>query len=228
MFKKNVTATFSLDDKKIISDLPVNCKLCGTTIRQSRNLRRHMDQRHSQLKPFQSQKYPALSTPANLKEKCGGKNKHNASLLDFSEDSFSQLTEEILNCSAHTESTSNDNSFSNSLSISSTSVDTCLMDDGTPTCNDSHSTHPVSTSNSQSFSELLEENMCFPVTTKNSASVPVETSDQTETASSNSCTSAENFECSHIIDSCNMNDLALKELENQLFSACFCSAENEM
>lgn len=115
-----------VDEKKIISDLPVNCKLCGVTIRQSRNLRRHID--HMHLK----QKLRSKSKEAKGKEPEGksvfntfkaaftkkiddlNNNPSTSTVLNFSEDSFTQLTEEIFSCTAVSTLSSGEGSFSSS------------------------------------------------------------------------------------------------------------------
>lgn len=223
------------EEKKIVSDLPVNCKLCGVTIRQSRNLRRHIDQMHSKMKlkhknvSKRTEKLLEMSRdmgPKNLLEKPSVDRADSSLMEDFSQDSFSQLTEEILNYSAGSES--DESSFSNNtVTISSTYTNACLTEN---TVHNSHAiTSPVSsTSNSsvvstQTLPTLLEDDLCFQLSTK---------SDPTSTVTSNAGTKndgsapVEQFECSNLDDSCHVNDIALKELESQLFSVCFCSTEN--
>lgn len=115
-----------VDEKKIISDLPVNCKLCGVTIRQSRNLRRHIDHMHlkqklrsksKDTKDKESESESVLNTfKAAFTKKIDDFNNNpgTSAVLNFSEDSFTQLTEEIFNCTAVSTLSSGESSLSSS------------------------------------------------------------------------------------------------------------------
>lgn len=187
-----------------------------------------MDQRHSKPKSKLKDTDKKATLQSVTAENSREQNNSHPTLLDFSEDSFSQLTEEILNYSAHSESESNKRTFSNSLSISSASGNSCLVEDVIATPRDSSSsTSSSSVVNSQSLSGLLEDNVYFQLTRKNTVAASAKIAGQAESVSSDSSSSVENFECANLDDSCNVNDIALKELENQLFSVCFCSVENE-
>lgn len=223
--------------------MPVNCKLCGVTIRQSRNLRRHIDQKHS--KPKNQLKQKKLKEKVVLKQKINPSSKITsikgnelnnsipAVLLNFSDDSFTQLTEEILNYSITRELTSNENSFS-SLSAAPL-TENCLVEETIPVSTHNLSISPstfsdsssssVLTVQSRSLSTLLEKDLCFPLSTSDTL---IMTTEPTKSMSNDSCASIGTFECSNLEDSCNANDTALKELENQLFSVCFCSVDTDV
>lgn len=227
------------EEKKIISDLPVECKLCGVTIRQSRNLRRHIDQMHSRSKSIQDNKikrkkklmpipmYCNVPTSCPIEGRTAAGTK--SSLTDdFSQDSFSQLTEEILNYSEGSES--DGNSFSTSVTISSTASDHSLKN----TINDSQATESPPTCSTpcsslvnvrtQNSTTLLEENVCFQLSTKNDSHSTIISA--AAEVKMDTISSVERYDCSNSEDACHVNDVTLKELENQLFSACFCSSEN--
>lgn len=51
--------------------------------------------------------------------------------------------------------------------------------------------------------------------------------EQVKSPANEQSSSVKIYECNSLEDSCNMNDITLKELETQLFSVCFCSAEGE-
>ncbi|KAK7590076.1 hypothetical protein V9T40_001689 [Parthenolecanium corni] len=196
-----------VDEKKIISDLPVNCKLCGVTIRQSRNLRRHIDHMHlkqklrsksKDTKDKESESESVLNTfKAAFTKKIDDFNNNpgTSAVLNFSEDSFTQLTEEIFNCTAVSTLSSGESSLSSS-NIQMTSSTCTYAAEPLPRPPNGDSCAPASTACSGNDGQ-----------TKSSA--------------------AKTYECNSLEDSCNMNDITLKELETQLFSVCFCSAEGE-
>ena len=224
-----------LEEKKIISDLPVNCKLCGVTIRQSRNLRRHIDQMHLRSKSKQENGIKRRRKPVPMTgdgpTSCSIEGQRTedieSSLTDeFSEDSFSQLTDEILNYSGGSES--DEKSFSNTVITSTTSdysLENAISNSqaaASPSVCSISSLSMVKTQ--ETLSSMLEEDLCFQLPTKNDSN-----STLTSTVAGDklgTIPSVERYDCSNLDDSVHVNDMNLKELENQLFSACFCSNEN--
>ena len=194
------------EEKKIISDLPVDCKFCGVTIRQSRNLRRHIDQMHSKMESKSKNARKKSGKPVLTNREAGTRIDEKDTgapssplITEFSQDSFSQLTEEILSYSTGSES--EENSFPKTITLSSTSVNT-----------------------TGSLEKLDRNELCFQLSTKSGNSGT--NSSHTSSGVNPNSSVGEQFACSHLDDSCNVNDIALKELESQLFSACFRSTEN--
>lgn len=163
-----------------------------------------------------------------------------SSLLDFSDESFNQFTEEIFNYS--TMSDTSTNSFSNSSSSSSVGSANCLTEDAAQTTS---STSPTQStllytlsggSVVQSLNTLLGDlgfHLPTTATTTIMASASTISTGDKKSTLTNSQRSNENFEYSQLDnDCCNSNDdtqdiMTFKEFDNQLLSACFCTNEND-
>lgn len=167
-----------------------------------------------------------------------------SSFLDFSDDSFNQLTEEIFNYSTIPDTITNTNSFSNSPCVSSvTLIDSCLIEDVIPASQNTTTISTLAPSSKLLYSlsggsvpplSALLSDLCFhlPATTTKTMTTSTASIGDKKSPTTDS-NSNENLDYTNLEDECcsssdNTQDMmTFKELDNQLLSACFCSSENE-
>ncbi len=146
--------------------------------------------------------------------------------LNFSEDSFTHLTEEILNCSTGSDLILSKDSISlpsPTVDISSSIEYSVSPHEPTVTvANFGDSDFSTSVIPPQSLSPSLEEEL-FPSSIE-APGKPFAAEVHLKCSSDDSCIPDEPYETNSSDNMCNVNEMvALKELESQLFSACFCS-----